>query len=647
MTKTSPVYCFIITFLFTLSATAVFSQELERDLQFIELNLNERNVSEVNSRGGGSPPMGLPFLDDFAWPSSFEESGFDRPELVRWDSSPVRRTSTFAISPPTIGVATLDGLDDGGYPYAFNTSDPHGWADTLTSRKILLGGMTADNNVNLSFWFEGGGIGNAPDLGEDSLVVEFKSIGFEGDIWTRVWSNDTITTNEFIQVIIPIYDGIHLHNSFQFRFRNYGTLEGNADLWHIDYVFVAENGSIGNPQEELAFLYPAYTLLRNFSAMPWTHYTDNPEFHMRDSLHVAHTNFGTTANNQEYTGITIQVGEDAPTMYNNEFIQNVNVPIGPFSTEYLSTLLDMTGVTASVLYDPLTSDTTATFNVSLWEEEVGYYTNQTAVYDNDSIGFTQVFDNYYAYDDGSAEKAYSLESVGGQLAVRYPLSIPDTLDGIKIHFTPFYDNAELETFVIKVWADDAGFPGEQIDTMYQFNSPLYFTDGHDKFAYYPCDHPIPVSGIIHVGFIQQNVEHLNIGLDKNTNSNAGNLHYKLGATASWIASEIQGSVMIHPVLRAGKDAPEIPEGVEQFMVNDLSSNLYPNPTSSIVSFKAKEALVWSVFSINGDLVLEGDENKACVVTFNTSDLSSGVYFVNMSSTSSVASSCKRLVILPH
>ena len=647
MTRKSPAYCFIITFIFAFLATGIFSQELERDLHFIDLNHDEKSFSEVNSRGGGSAPMGLPFLDDFAWPSSFEESGFDRPELVRWDSSPVRRTSTFAISPPTIGVATLDGLDGGGYPYEFNTSDPHGWADTLTSRKILLGGMTADNNVNLSFWFEGGGIGNAPDLGEDSLVVEFKSIGFEGDIWTRVWSNDTITTDEFIQVVIPIYDGIHLHNTFQFRFRNYGTLEGNADLWHIDYVFVAENGLIGNPQEELAFLYPAYTLLRNFSAMPWTHYTDNPEFHMRDSLHVAHTNFGTTANNQENTGIKIQVGEDAPTMYNNEFIQNVSVPIGPFSTEYLSTLLDMTGVTASVLYDPLTSDTTATFNVSLWEEEVGYYTNQSSVYDNDSIGFTQVFDNYYAYDDGSAEKAYSLESVGGQLAVRYPLAIADTLDGIKIHFTPFYDNAELETFVIKVWADDAGFPGEQIDTMYQFNSPLYFTDGHDKFAYYSCDHPIPVSGIIHVGFIQQNVAHLNIGLDKNTNANAGNLHYKLGAGASWLASKIQGSVMIHPVLRAGKDAPEIPEGVEEFTVTDISSNLYPNPTSSIVSFKAKEALVWSVFSLNGDLVLDGEVDRACVVTFNTSDLSSGVYFVNMSSSSSVSSSCKRLVILPH
>ena len=647
MTIKFPVNYFIISLIFALSNTCILSQELEKDLQFIKIDHDYRITTDINSRGGGSAPMGLPFLDDFAWPSSFEESGIDRPELVRWDTSPVRRTSTFAINPPTIGVATLDGLDDGGYPYMFNSSDPHGWADTLTSRKILLGGMTADNNVNLSFWFEGGGIGNAPDLGEDSLVVEFKSIGFEGDIWTRVWSNDTITTDEFIQVVIPIYDGIYLHNSFQFRFRNYGTLEGNADLWHIDYVFVAENGSIGNPQEELAFLYPPYTLLRNFSAMPWTHYMDNPEFQMRDSLHVAHTNFGATANNQENTGIKIQIGEDAPTLYNNEFIQNVSVPIGPFSTEYLANLLDNNGVAASVLYDPLISDTIATFNVSLWEEEVGYYSNQTAVFDNDSIGFEQVFDNYYAYDDGSAEKAYSLESMGGQLAVRYPLAIADTLDGIKIHFTPFYDNAGLETFVIKVWADDAGIPGEQIDTMYQFNSPLYFTDGHDKFAYYSCDNPIPVSGIIHVGFIQQNVEHLNIGLDKNTNSNAGNLHYKLGAAANWFASEIQGSVMIHPVLRAGKDAPEIPEGVIEYSLNEISSNLYPNPTSSNVSFKANEALIWTVFSLNGNIVLDGEVDRACVVTFDTSDLSPGVYFVNMGSSRSVSKSCKRLVILPN
>ena len=69
--------------------------------------------------------------------------------------------------------------------------------------------------------------------------------------------------------------------------------------------------------------------------------------------------------------------------------------------------------------------------MSIWEEEVGYYTDQTNTFDNDSIGFKQVFDNYYAYDDGTAEKAYALDAVGGQLAVRFPLAIPDTLEGIE------------------------------------------------------------------------------------------------------------------------------------------------------------------------------------------------------------------------
>jgi hypothetical protein len=647
---------FFILLAFVMVSTSVFSQEIEKDLVFTP-NFQTAHLSTVSPLNlevrGGSEPMGLPFLDDFAWPSSFEESGFDRPELVRWDSSPVRRTYTFAINPPTIGVATLDGLDAGGYPYQFNSIDAHGWADTLTSREILLGGLTVDDEVTLSFWYEGGGIGNAPDVDIDTLIVEFKSIGADGDIWTRMWEQTGgVPVDTFTQVVIPISDGVHLHNAFQFRFRNYGTLMANADLWHIDYVFVSANGVTGNPVEELAFQYPAYSLLRSFSAMPWTHYYDNPEFYMRDTLVVANNNFGSGPNNQEDTGISIQFGESEPTAFENEFIQNVSVQVGPFSTEFLANLVDASGVAGSVLFDTSLSDTIASFKVSIWEEEVGYYTNQTAVFDNDSIGFTQVFDNYYAYDDGSAEKAYALEAAGGQLAVRYPLAIPDTLDGLLIHFTPFYDNAEQETFVIKVWADDAGVPGEQIDTMYQFHSPLYFTDGYDQFAYYPCDHPIAVSGVIHVGFIQQQVDRLNIGLDKNTNANAGNLHYKLGPGSNWASSEIEGSVMIHPVLRAGRDNPftniaEIPASSSDV----ISSALYPNPASYEVSFIAYEALDWRLFSMNGSEIMRGNVSQSGKVTFDTSDLPSGIYWVNMiSNTRSYSKkiiSGKRLVILPH
>ena len=592
--------------------------------------------------------MVLPFLDDFAWPSFFEESGVDRPELVRWDSSPVRRTTTFALNPPTIGVVTLDGLDADGYPYAFNGVDEHGWADTLTSREIYLGGLTANDEVTLSFWYQGGGIGNAPDADEDTLIVEFKSIGADGEVfWTRMWEQVGVDTDTFTQVVIPIVDGIHLHNNFQFRFQNYGTMMGNADLWHIDYVYVAENGITGNPIEELAFQYPPFTLLRSFSAMPWTHYSDNPEFHINDTLVVGHTNFGMGPNNQENTGISIQLQDLEPIAFENEFIQNVSVSEGPFSTEYMADLLDAQGVPASILFNPASSDTTAIFEVSLWENEVGYYTNQSAVYDNDSIGFSQVFTDYYAYDDGTAEKAYALEATGGQLAVRYPLAIPDTLDGLLIHFTPFYDNAELETFVLKVWADDAGVPGEQVDTMYQFHSPQYFTEGYDLFAYYAYDNPVPVSGIIHVGFIQQNVDRLNIGLDKNSNANAGNLHYKLGPGSNWLASEIPGSVMIHPVLRAGKVLPSSIDVIETVAYGEISSELYPNPTSSDVSFKTYEAMVWSVYSLSGRELMRGESNSSVTVTIDTSDLPAGVYWVGMTTTSTSVSSGKKLIILPQ
>ena len=53
---------------FTASVTA---QELERDLVFTPNgHPSESHVTSLNLQiRGGSPPMVLPFLDDFAWPS--------------------------------------------------------------------------------------------------------------------------------------------------------------------------------------------------------------------------------------------------------------------------------------------------------------------------------------------------------------------------------------------------------------------------------------------------------------------------------------------------------------------------------------------------------------------------------------------------
>ena len=69
-------------------------QELELDLQHVHVQAQETKRA-LASRGGDLLfPMGLPFVDDFAWPSLYDEEG--PVNVKRWESSPVRRTTTLA-----------------------------------------------------------------------------------------------------------------------------------------------------------------------------------------------------------------------------------------------------------------------------------------------------------------------------------------------------------------------------------------------------------------------------------------------------------------------------------------------------------------------------------------------------------------------
>ena len=124
------------------------AQEVELDLQFVPV-AQDRATAETRSsaRGGGS--LSLPFLDDFASPTFAADEG--PAELVRWMDGSARRTTTYAIDPPTFGVATLDGLRANGFPYAFN-EDATGWADTLTSVPVNLAGRTPEDDIYLTFF---------------------------------------------------------------------------------------------------------------------------------------------------------------------------------------------------------------------------------------------------------------------------------------------------------------------------------------------------------------------------------------------------------------------------------------------------------------------------------------------------------------
>jgi photosystem II stability/assembly factor-like uncharacterized protein len=105
--------------------------------------------------------------------------------------------------------------------------------------------------------------------------------------------------------------------------------------------------------------------------------------------------------------------------------------------------------------------------------------------------------------------------------------------------------------------------------------------------------------------------------------------------------------MIHPVLRAGKEIPSSIDEVATYNSSEISSELFPNPTSYEVSFRAYEDIVWSVYSLNGSQIMSGEAGQSMKVTIDTSDLHAGVYWVSMTNTNKSITSGKRLVILPH
>lgn len=579
---------------FFLLSLLTSAQEVEHDLTFDAARFEQAErlrsyPPRLTNRGNGSLP--LPFFDDF---STFSQPTDDPDipiDLQRWSDLSAYINCTYAIDPPTIGTATLDGLDLNGYPYNF-TPDVYGPADTLTSLPIDLSGFSPDDQVYLTFFYQGGGHGNSPDS-QDSLVVEFFApIGGE-DPWFHAWSIPGEETDGFQQAFIPIDDNLFLGDGFRFRFRNYATLSGNLDHWNIDYVFVNDNIDPENFDFfEVAFVNCPNTLLQDYTAMPWTHFQSNPPQFMRQSISTLQRNLSTVQADNVTSGFKVAY-EDQIEDYQNDFSIVVVQPNSTFTTDYA-----INSAPNDFVFDSSVSDTTATFEVSFYEDKIGIlFEDKIGVPSNDSLVFNQVFQNYYAYDDGSAERGYSLNVPGGRVAMEYSIAGPDTIYGIFVHFTPIQFNNSLENFILRLYDDAGGQPGNELVENFQFKSPVYFTETRNTFAYYEFDEPVEVDGTIYIGFVQDSEAELNIGLDKNTNANPSRLYFQLGIGAQWQQSSIQGSLMLRPVFKAGMIG--VWNGIDE--AEPLSIKLYPNPASTFVEVRSEDYISESLTLVLRDL----------------------------------------------
>ncbi len=518
----------------------------------------------------------------------------------------------YAVNPWTIGVATFDGLDEYGYPYSFGSNGSN-YADVLTSKPIDLSGNTIGDSIYLSFLYQKQGFGEEPET-TDFFAIELFNPALNQ--WTQVWSVSGGPVSDFKGAHIPIVDLDYFNSNFQFRFRNYGSLTGGLDHFHIDYVRVRKNSFLADTlYKDFAFVYPTGSLLKDYTSVPWDHFKNNSTGKMNDLTKVVVRNGSNLPENNQNGNIEIKYNGVSE---GNFVLAAQNLSGGAINYAPTTTYYSYHDLSGGYVFDVSKPGTKQTFDIIT--DATAPFTDSAV---NDTTYTTQYFANYYAYDDGTAERAYSFTGAQGRLAMGFETYEADTIIGASIHFTPTVVNAEGSLFVITVWSDNNGVPG---DTIYQDNlfSPkvLEYDFGPNRFINYYTDSTrvVPVSGKFYIGWRQFNAEPLNVGLDKNIDKSQ-NLFYSLNGGNSWTNSLIEGTVMIRPIFSTSLN-DEL--GIAERTVPKTNFVLYPNPANEQITLKADNGLVqgMSVYNLQGQLVVKTDQQ-----TTDVSHLKTGVYLV--------------------
>ena len=534
----------------------------------------------------------LPFFDDFSYNSAVAN-------IDLWQQSSVFVNRTYPINPVTVGVATFDGLDEYGLARDFSQSNPSAPSDTLLSQKIDL---SAVDTAYMMFYFQGKGIGEAPDS-NDFLVLEFLS---DYLIWEQIWFSKGQIMNEFEKVIEIINEPKFLHNAFQFRFRNYATISGNFDHWHIDYVKVDEllNSNDTIKLNDVAFVYAANSFLRTYEQMPWTHFKNNELAEMNDTAAIFLRN--NTADNNVFYQYNI--------FENNNLISHFpnGISLGLDVFDYDSTIgnYDVSPTINPSIFTSLFPDS-VTFKV---QHIIGTGLNDYKL--NDTLCYIQQFNSSFAYDDGGAESAYGINISGAKLAYQFKLNRPDTIRAIEMYFPQMLNSVNHIPFYLTVWNNNAGQPGSILHQQEVY--PNHTENG--EFHYYYLDSLFQMIGTFYVGWEQTTNDLLNIGLDKNKSANQY-MFYNLGS--GWNNSIYPGAWMIRPIV----SMDEIILRQEEMKMDNFK--LYPNPAKQELNILLSTIdNIISIYNLQGKLVKQSFISTTnCKL--NITDLSSGMYVVEV------------------
>lgn len=562
--------------------------------------VNWRPAPAIGPTKAASKPaaLTLPFFEDFTGYLQY-------PDATHWTDSQVYVNNTMAVGQISRGVATFDALNQRGRPYDTINALAVYYADSLTSRTFDLSGFVPGDSLYLSFFYQPQGHGFMPEP-HDSLMLFFQNKNFQ---WQKIWSVPGSALQPFKQAMIAVADTNFLHSDFRFRFVNIASINTNDDIWNLDYIrFAAGRNLFDTAVNDLAFTAPPANLLNDYTSMPFRQFqaatgvltaslTDSFRNNSPDgantSVQFEATHNGATLHTWSSGGLSIPpyaTMSVAPPAYNPA------ISAGP----YEKVVIDHT----YTLSDPHTATPRA----------------------NDTIVHQQIFDNYLAYDDGSAEKSYYLNlfpTLPGRLAIEFYLYQPDTLRGFAVYFGQQVPTAANKFFSVFVYRELAGINGGVSDLeLYteDFFVP-HFGDTANGFSYYPLAQPVAVpAGTFYFSTMQpaaSGSDSLYFGLDANRTT-GNHLYYNVLGT--WQSSLVSGALMIRPIFGFPLSVPQVTEKQDWAF--------YPNPAKEFIRLQGGSNLTnYQILDFYGRIVQSGSLEAGEDKSIDLRPLPAGVYLL--------------------
>ncbi|CAG0955251.1 hypothetical protein FLAV_00404 [Flavobacteriales bacterium] len=564
-------------------------------------------------------PLELPFFDDFS-----QSNGFPYPDGKKWKNRNVFINSTYPVNPINIGVATFDGLKENGLPYNNSTQTAWGIADYLTSLPIDLSVVLPNDSVYFTFYFQPQGLGNAPET-KDSLVLEFYNA--TDSSWHWRWSAAGSSLKSFKQVHLYV-DTLFYDSHFQFRFRNYATLSGNVDHWHLDHVYLNQGRTYNDTSfNDVAVMHISTSLLDKYYAMPWRHYKADTSANMRLSTAMRIRNNSAVTQNVFYR---FKINDETNTQ------QGIH-PSAP-GNFFIINPYQIYSLTLPILDNPFTFHFPAgNTNCQTYFPVYQYFhlgSGPDFSIRNDTSLYFQHFGNYYAYDDGSAEAAWGVQGAGTKVALEFTPEIADTLSGVDLYFNPYVTNTTNFIFRLTVWSSlipEVKLYEENVVSYPQYGNINYFHRYH-------FSSPIVVNGTFYIGWSKISEDPLNVGFDYNLLNN-NKLWYNAGQ--GWTTSSFQGSAMIRPVFGSCNDVFTGEENVET--VNRKVS-VFPNPANDYINVvtSEKEELFIQIFDVTGKIVIAQSFKQ--YISINVNHLHNGIMLLRITDNMGNVYATERMVI---